>query len=640
MNEATVNPPRYLWAVGDLAAQIPVGDRVADRYQVVAPQIWQDTQPHMLPEIPRDLPDRVRPYLYLYPLRLHLPVAYGFCQWELAADPNAAILLLDQVPISATGQLLPTVTERWPQATALRQVYWFWQILTLWTPLSEQGVVSSLLNPENVRVEGGCVRLLELYQDTPHDPYPPSLATLMDNWAPWLPLAQPAIVAPLQQLAEDLRSQTVSLGTVLARLNQLLLQQSAQVPLRLRVAGGTNPGPNHPHNEDSCYPTDHDLANQGVPPHTLLIPALSIVCDGIGGHEGGEVASQLAVQTLKLQMQALLTAVANQEQPLAPEVVSEQITEAIRVVNNVIASQNDQQQRSSRQRMGTTLVMALQLPQRLSATQTAHELYLAWVGDSRAYWITTDYCRLLTVDDDVTTREVRLGRALYPEVLRQPEAGALTQAIGTREASMLYPSVQRFMIDEDGLLLLCSDGLSDHDLVERCWQTHLVPVLRGEQSLQGAVRALIAWANQHNGHDNTSVVLTYGRVTPEYPVLIHPSTVASDLQPTPVPTAPPVPADRANPTEERTAASKALLYDTEPTPDPNSAESATPIAAPTVSRRRSPFRVLLSSLGLVLLVMLGAGVGLWAWSQLYPDSFQEFRLNLPASQPEGDRERR
>ncbi|WP_448571053.1 PP2C family protein-serine/threonine phosphatase [Trichothermofontia sp.] len=629
MKDASMNPPRYVWAVGDLAAQIPVGERVADRYQVVAPQLWQDTQPQALPEIPRDLPDRVRPYLYLYPLRLHLPVAYGFCQWELAADPQAAILLLDHVPINAGGQLYPTVTESWPYATALRQVYWFWQILELWTPLSEQGVVSSLLHPDNVRVEGWCIRLLELHQDNPLDPSPPSLATLMDNWAPWLPLTQPAIVAPLQQLAEELRSQTVSLGAVLARLNQLLLHQAAQVPLRLRIAGGTDAGPNQAHNEDNCYPTEGDLAHQGVPPHSLLIPALSLVCDGIGGHEGGEVASQLAVQTLKLQMQALLTEVASQEELLAPEVVSEQITEAIRVVNNVIASQNDQQQRSSRQRMGTTLVMALQLPQRFGATATAHELYLAWVGDSRAYWITTDYCQLLTIDDDVTTREVRLGRALYQEALRQPEAGALTQAIGTREANLLYPSVQRFILDEDGLLLLCSDGLSDHDLVERCWQTHLVPVLRGEQSLSGAVDALLRWANQQNGHDNTSVVLTYCRVTPEYPVLIHPPTVALDLQPDP--DRPPTPAtsDLAIPAEELTAASKALLYDTEPTAEPS------PSTAPsTPTRQRSLFRGVRSCLGLLVLLLLGGSVGLLAWSQLYPESFQEFRLNLPSTQRE------
>lgn len=630
MNDASVNPPRYVWAVGDLAAQIPVGERVADRYQVVAPQLWQDTQPETIPEIPQDWPDRVRPYLYLYPLRLHLPIAYGFCQWELAADPQATILLLDHIPIQASGQLYPTVTESWPYATALRQVYWFWQILELWTPLSEQGVVSSLLHPDNVRVEGWCIRLLELYQDNPHDPFPPSLATLMDNWAPWLPLAQPAIVAPLQQLAEELRSQTVSLGTVLARLNQLLLHQSAQVPLRLRVAGGTDAGPNQTHNEDSCYPTAGDLANQGLPPHSLLIPALSLVCDGIGGHEGGEVASQLAVQTLKLQMQALLTAVASQEELLAPEVVSEQITEAIRVVNNVIASQNDQQQRSSRQRMGTTLVMALQLPQRISGTTaTAHELYLAWVGDSRAYWITPDYCQLLTVDDDVTTREVRLGRALYQEARRQPEAGALTQAIGTREASLLYPSVQRLIIDEDGLLLLCSDGLSDYDLVERCWQTHLVPVLRGEQSLSGAVEALLAWANQQNGHDNTSIVLTYCRVTPEYPVLIHPPTVASDLQPSPVRSPAPATPGLAIPTEELTAASKALLYETDPSADPSS-----PLAQPTPTRQRSPLRVILSFLGLVVLILLGGSVGLLAWSQLYPESFEQFRLNLPSTESE------
>uniref|UniRef100_A0ACD5H226 PP2C family protein-serine/threonine phosphatase n=1 Tax=Desertifilum tharense IPPAS B-1220 TaxID=1781255 RepID=A0ACD5H226_9CYAN len=142
----------------------------------------------------------------------------------------------------------------------------------------------------------------------------------------------------------------------------------------------------------------------------------------------------------------------------------------VRVVNNQIAAQNDTQGRELRQRMGTTLVMALQLPQRVGLQAgrvgNSHELYIAHVGDSRAYWMTPNYCQLLTVDDDVSVREVRMGRSLYRECLRRPDAGALTQALGTRDAEFVRPTVRRFILEEDGILLLCSDGLSDRDRIE------------------------------------------------------------------------------------------------------------------------------------------------------------------------------
>ena len=70
--------------------------------------------------------------------------------------------------------------------------------------------------------------------------------------------------------------------------------------------------------------------------------------------------------------------------------------------------------------------MALHLPQTLGQTDsetTTHELYVAHVGDSRAYWITPTRCQCLTVDDDVATREVRMERGLYREALQRPDAG-------------------------------------------------------------------------------------------------------------------------------------------------------------------------------------------------------------------------
>jgi serine/threonine protein phosphatase PrpC len=542
---------RYLWAVGATAMQIPAGELVKDRYEVIATQIWRDTQPEQLPEIPDHLSADILKYLRLSPHRLHLPEVYGVCEWG-----ESVVVLLENVPLDANGELYPTIRSMWTQVPAMRQVYWLWQILDLWTPLEDMGVASSLLVPDNLRVEGWRVRLRELYADAMGEEaqaalvtsgmsasdgletakFPTSSSTLLrrskkaslqqlgELWMNWCTMATNAVPSRLQAIAQKLQSENPVLEEIAADLNKLLLEQAARQSLRLKVAGATDAGALQNHNEDSCYPTLTDLPADLTLPRDPLIPHLSIICDGIGGHEGGEVASQLAVQSIKLQIRALLAELAEDPEIMTPELVKQQLAAIIRVANNLIASRNDAQSRESRRRMATTLTLALQLPQiiRMPDGQgNAHELYIASVGDSPAYWLTPDYCQRLTVDEVVATREVRLGRSLYRKALQRPDAGALTQAVGTKDAELLRPTVQRFILEEDGLLLLCSDGLSDHNLIERFCAEYPKKIFSGELSLEAAVKELIDLANQNNGHDNTSVVLTYCSVTPQYPVVLN-----------------------------------------------------------------------------------------------------------------------
>lgn len=554
------NPPmnRYLWAVGSSASLTPVGERVLDRYQVVAPQIWQDTRPELLPEMPEQLSGNILHYLRLYPHRLHVPEVYGICHFkETVHDPG--VILLENVPIDTSGELYPSIESMWTKASAVRQVYWLWQILELWTPLEEVGVASSLLVADNIRVEGWRVRLRELYVDAVKTterefaasptssgasssdsldvpdssrlstalikpPQKASLQQLGECWASWCRKAAVSVADPLYEIAEQLQTEKVSLKAIASSLNQVLLEQAARMPLRLRVAGATDTGPQHDHNEDSCFPTTFDLPTDLTQPQDALIPHLSIVCDGIGGHEGGEVASQLAVQSIKLQVRALLAELTQDPEIMTPELVTQQLSAIIRVANNLIASRNDEQERLSRRRMATTLLVALQLPQIVTlpdGTGNAHELYIASVGDSRAYWITPRYCQQLTVDDNVATREVRMGRSLYRKALQRPDAGALTQAVGTKDAELLRPTVQRFILEEDGLLLLCSDGLSDNDWIEEYCRDYPQNIFSGKLSLEAAVQSLIDLANQKNGHDNTSVILTDCAVSPQYPAVLN-----------------------------------------------------------------------------------------------------------------------
>jgi len=605
---------RYLWATGSLSAQISLGTKVADRYEVISQQIWLDTQPGLPPDVPEELPKEIIPYLQLCQERLHLPQAYGFATY-LEGDATD-ILLLENVPIDETGHIYPTIVEAWEQATAVRQVYWLWQILQLWTPLSELGLSRSLLVVDNLRVQGWCVRLLELYQTPTSEKV--SLQNLGQCWQFWVASAKTSVAKELQNIVQQMCETEVELEAINIQLNSLLLASAAELPLYLKVAGSTDIGPVMVQNEDACYPNAFSNLDE------LLLPHLSIVCDGIGGHEGGEVASQLAVESVKLQIRALLAEVTQQTVLVSPELLQEQLEASLRVVNNVICARNNEQKRQGRERMATTLVMAVQVPQRVHTTagwqsDNAHELYLANVGDSRAYWITRNYCQLLTVDDDVATREVRFARSLYRQALLRPDATALTQALGTRDAESLRLKVQRFIVEEDGILLLCSDGLSENNWVEQSWQDYAKPLLAGQITVEDAVRNWINLANIKNGRDNTSVVLTYCRVSPEYLAPV-----------TPVP--PPVEIIEVQLQEEEelqeptsfTESSQALL-DLDILEEP----LTTPEIPPTLIEKPHWGKRWVFLGGVLALLVGGTSLGLFAWWQINPQGFQQMCRQLP-----------
>ncbi|MFM7886095.1 MAG: protein phosphatase 2C domain-containing protein, partial [Pseudanabaena sp.] len=264
-------------------------------------------------------------------------------------------------------------------------------------------------------------------------------------------------------------------------------------------------------NEDASYP---DIKRQKRSEQAeSLRDRLAIVCDGLGGHDGGEIASSLAIKTLEQQLKTLLNQAENDPDFSAQGFIA-QLEMVVRVVNNQIVAINDQQQRHAQQRMGTTLVMAV-IPR--PNGQFSNEVYVVHVGDSRLYCISKDNFRQVTLDDDVATRETTLGYNFYAYSSQRIDGGALIQALGTRGSDMLVPRVQRFFIDEDCLLLLCSDGLSDFERVEQIYDTYLLPILAEDKPLNLSCQNLIDQANELNGHDNITVALMRCRFAPDDP---------------------------------------------------------------------------------------------------------------------------
>ena len=468
---------RYLSVVGTSFKPEMINQLVAERYLVMGKNLVLDLHPAVSPDLPEIIPLWLKPYLKLSPYRAHIPKVYGRIPHK-----KIEIWLLEYENFSSTvqsqlakGEFIPAITTVWQEATGTRQLNWLLQISQLWQPLQAQGVGKTLVTPELLRVNGSVVQLQQLRQTKEAV----TLKELGELWLTWVESAAPKIQSFLTEVCTNLVEGKIQTSEGLTRFLEDGLEEMARSQSRsYKIATVTDAGPSRSHNEDAYYQQEQ--------------PALAIVCDGVGGHQGGAVASKLAIENLPQEIKNL------QDDAPKARILSEKIEQAVGTVNDLICDVNDSKNRQAQQRMGTTLVMAL---------AHDHEMYVTHVGDSRLYWITASGCYQLTLDDDLASRQTRLGHLLYREALQQPSAGALVQALGMHSSQLLHPTTQRLIIDEDCVFLLCSDGLSDNDLVEQYWEKEILPVLQGKQDVNTAAQRLLNLANTLNGHDNVTVSL-------------------------------------------------------------------------------------------------------------------------------------
>lgn len=215
----------------------------------------------------------------------------------------------------------------------------------------------------------------------------------------------------------------------------------------------------------------HEIGARG----TILL-----VADGLGGHEGGEIASLLAVDTIA---QTLLE-MADQAVPVA-----EQLVHAVDAAHEAICKYHGAKGRT--RHMASTLTAVHVGPEVMTIAQ---------VGDSRAYRLSAGKLTLLTEDQTVVHMMQKKGMLTAEEAQTHPHRNIILQALGQDKA--VYPELQTLSFQHNDCLLLCSDGLSSY--VE---QAQIEAIMASDEDEQVRCRRLVEAANGVGGADNVTVLL-------------------------------------------------------------------------------------------------------------------------------------
>jgi protein phosphatase len=274
----------------------------------------------------------------------------------------------------------------------------------------------------------------------------------------------------------------------------------------LTVTAISHPGMTGKNNEDrygvSAYYMDTGQTTPSV---------LAVVADGIGGHRAGEVAAEIAVETI-----SSFVAQSDGSQPVLT--LREAIIHAGQAINGT--AEGDPNQKG----MGSTCACAWVIGSRL---------YTASVGDSRVYLIREGAIRQLSTDHTWVQEAIDQGLLTIDEARRHPNAHVIRRYLGSRldvvpdlrlrlradENDTLAEANQGTPLHPGDNLLLCSDGLTDlveNDEILTALQTH---------NTRGALEELVRMTNRRGGHDNVTIVTMAVPVIerPTIPITVRPT---------------------------------------------------------------------------------------------------------------------
>ena len=210
---------------------------------------------------------------------------------------------------------------------------------------------------------------------------------------------------------------------------------------------------------------------------------LFILADGMGGYNGGEIASSLATASAKSYIENNFDKIEHNK-----EAILELIKNAIEYANMVVFEKSKQE--PNLEGMGTTLDICF--------IYNNNKVYVGHVGDSRIYRIRGEIIRKLTKDHSYVQQLVEDGKITREEAEHHPKKNMLLKALGC--TSMVEPDLRARNIETGDILLMCSDGLTN--MVE---EKEIYRVVR--ENPETAAQVLVDLANEAGGYDNITVVI-------------------------------------------------------------------------------------------------------------------------------------
>lgn len=308
------------------------------------------------------------------------------------------------------------------------------------------------------------------------------LSTIVDEQMPGEEIDELAGTAPLQPLTDELAPTTPLAGPAAPLAGPAAPGRAPAVQAVQRCHVGAV----RLRNEDSALVFNSAAGGQ----FPLLPFGLYIVADGMGGHFAGHEASRRASRLVAADLlQQIYLPLLQEKENADQRPVQEIMLEAVQQANQEIHNPNPYKD------TGTTLTAAVILGRRL---------YLAHVGDSRAYLLRDRQLQLLTTDHSYVQRLQDAGQLTPEAAAVHPQRNVLYRAVG--QGGELEVDVSTLALPLEGKLLLCSDGL---------WgvlpETMLVDILDDAAlSLEEKADHLVTQALLHGGHDNiTAVVVAF-----------------------------------------------------------------------------------------------------------------------------------
>lgn len=220
---------------------------------------------------------------------------------------------------------------------------------------------------------------------------------------------------------------------------------------------------------------------------------LVLLADGMGGHNAGEVASELAVNSITDALRNILVPATSDDVIDYAETVSG----AIKYANNEIVRMASEQPECAG--MGTTIVLAL---------FHADSIILAHVGDSRIYCYRDEKLVQVTTDHSLVQEMLDNGFLTEEEAINSNSRNLITRALGIAD-TVEVDIIERKACHDD-LYLLCSDGLTDlvsDDEISEIFAQHLQQTDVTADALEAIATSLVSAANGKGGKDNVSIVL-------------------------------------------------------------------------------------------------------------------------------------